>query len=111
MITNTDVTLYRCVYDASARFDRWEREYIPKAWWFKAESSSVDAEGLHRADSIVVRIPDISVQIKKEDMLVKGECDIEVTRPSDLDGVESIKVMAVNYNDFGNTPHIKVGGQ
>lgn len=111
MLTNAGATLYRRIYEPQMRLDTWQREFIPAVWWFRSESSSVDAEGLHRADTVTVRIPDTSIQIKKEDILVKGECDVEIQKPSDLEGYEVIKVMAVNYNSFGDTPHIKVGGQ
>ena len=92
MLTNASATLYRRIYNPQTRLDTWQREFIPAVWWFRSESSSVD-------------------QIKKEDILVKGECDVDIQKPSDLKGVEAIKVMAVNYNNFGDTPHIKVGGQ
>lgn len=111
MLTNASATLYRRIYNPQTRLDTWQREFIPAVWWFRSESSSVDADGLHRADTVTVRIPDISIQIKKEDILVKGECDVDIQKPSDLEDVEAIKVMAVNYNNFGDTPHIKVGGQ
>lgn len=111
MLTNASATLYRRIFDPKTRLDKWERVFIPAVWWFRSESSSVDSEGMHRADNITVRIPDMSVRIKKEDVLVKGECNVEIEKPSDLHEVEAIKVMAVNYNNFGDTPHIKVGGQ
>lgn len=111
VITNADVTVYRRIYDPQTRYDSWEREYVPAVWWFKDEQSSVDAEGMHRADNIAIRIPDISVQVKKEDIVVKGRCEAEIVTPEDLEGWEYCKVLSVNYNDFGDTPHIKIGGQ
>lgn len=111
VITNADVTVYRRTYDSQTRLDRWEREYVPAAWWFKSEESSVDADGIHRADKVTVRIPGIAVQLAKEDIIVKGKCEIEITSPKDLHGQTFCKVMSVNYNDFGDTPHIRIGGQ
>lgn len=111
VITNADVTVYRRVYNPQTRLDSWEREYVLAAWWFKSEQSSVDADGMHRADTVTIRIPDISVKVAKEDIIVKGKCEIDITTPKDLYGWEYCKVMSANYNDFGGTPHIRIGGQ
>lgn len=111
VITNADVTVYRKAYDPKTRLDSWEREYVPAAWWYKSEQSSVDADGMHRADTITIRIPDLSVKVAKEDMIVRGKCELDITTPKDLEGLEYCKVMSANYNNFGDTPHIRIGGQ
>lgn len=110
MLSNTDLTLYRREYDPSTRLDIWEREYIPSAWWFESQASSVDADGMHSADVYTIRIPDISIKLKKEDYLVKGKVDLDMKVPSDLAGFTHCKVIAANYNTFGENPHIKVVG-
>lgn len=65
MITNTDVTVYNRAYDSESKTDKWTRAYVPDAWWFKSEQSSITAEGRKNQDVITIRIPDISVSVKR----------------------------------------------
>lgn len=110
MITNTDVTVYNRAYDSESKTDKWTRAYVPDAWWFKSEQSSITAEGRKNQDVITIRIPDISVSVKKDDYIVKGMCDIAPQTVKDLDGFEKVRVTSANYNTFGGNPHIKVVG-
>lgn len=110
MITNTDVTVYNRAYDSESKTDKWTRAYVPDAWWFKSEQSSITAEGRKNQDVITIRIPDISVSVKKDDYIVKGMCDIAPQTVKDLDGLEKVRITSANYNTFGGNPHIKVVG-
>ena len=110
MLTNSAVTVYSRQYDSEKRLDIWKRTYVKDAWWHESEASSITSEGLKRADTFVVRIPDTTISIKKDDYLVKGICDIDMTTAKDLKGTECCKVTSANYNTFGANPHIKVGG-
>ena len=42
--------------------------------------------------------------------MVKGDCCVEMETVKDLEGLEKTKVTSVNYNMFGDNPHIKVVG-
>ena len=110
MITNTDATLYSRKYNSETRLDEWERAYIPEVWWYKNEKSQITTDGLKQADTYTVRIPDTSVKIKKDDYLVKGNCNITMETVKDLEDKEKMRVTSVNYNTFGGNPHIKVVG-
>lgn len=110
MLTNADITVYHRVYDASSRTDTWERAYVSEAWWFSQNQSSVTSDGLKNADVYTVRIPDTSTVISKDDYIVKGDCSIEMQTVRDLSGQDFCKVTSVNYNTFGDSPHIKVVG-
>lgn len=110
MITNTDATLFIRTCNPSTRLDEWLYIYVPHVWWRKSEKSNVTPDGLKVADVTVVRIPDISIPIKKDDYLVKGHQPIQIDTVKDLAGKDCIKVTAVNYNTFGDNPHIKVVG-
>ena len=109
MVTNSAVTVYSRQYDSEKRLDIWKRTYVKDAWWHESESSAITSEGLKRADTFVIR-PDTTISIKKDDYLVKGICDIDMTTAKDLKGTECCKVTSANYNTFGANPHIKVGG-
>lgn len=110
MLTNTDATLYHRRYNPVTRLDEWESTYIPALWWYEAEQSSVTTEGRKTADAYTVRIPYITVLVKKDDYLVKGQCSVQMKTAKDLAGTEHFKVSAANDNRYGGNPHIKVTG-
>ena len=110
MLTNSSATLYSRRYDDKLHLDVWKKTFIKEVWWHESEASAVTSDGLKRADVFTIRIPDTSVIIKKDDYLVKGECDIDMTTVKDLKGTKYCKVTATNYNAFGSNQHIKVGG-
>lgn len=110
MLTNTDITIYNRKYDTASRTDTWERVYVPEAWWFKDEQSSITTDGRKNADVYTVRIPDTSLDLKKDDYIVKGNCGVKMQTVKDLDGLEKTRITSANYNTFGGNPHIKVIG-
>lgn len=110
MLTNTGVTIYNRNYSKALRHDEWKKIYIPKAWWFKEEKSTLTAEGRINADVYTIRIPGTGAIIKKDDYIVKGNCNIKMETVKDLENVEKVRVTSVNYNTSGDNPHIKVVG-
>ena len=110
MLTNTDITIYNREYDPESRLDAWNRVYVPEAWWYKNEKASITTDGLKSADVYTIRIPDTSITLKKDDYIVKGNCNVAMETVKDLDGLEKTRVTSVNYNTFGGNPHIKAAG-
>ncbi len=110
MLTNSSATLYSRQYDSSKKNDIWKRIFIKSVWWHETEMSAITTDGLKSADTFVIRVPDISISIKKDDYLVKGECNIDMATVKDLKGEQYCKVTAANYNTFGSNQHIKVSG-
>lgn len=110
MLTNTDITIYNREYDPSAGHDTWKRVYVPAAWWYKNEKASITTEGLKQADVYTIRIPDTSIALKKDDYIVKGNCDVAMQTVKNLEGQEKTRITSVNYNTFGGNPHIKAVG-
>lgn len=110
MLTNTDITIYNREYDPETRLDSWKRVYVPEAWWYKNEKASITTDGLKSADVYTIRIPDTSITLKKDDYIVKGNCNVAMETVKDLDGLEKTRVTSVNYNTFGGNPHIKAVG-
>lgn len=108
MITNSDCTIYNRI--RSNECDTWKRIYIPEVWWHEETKSSITTEGLKSGDVLTVRIPDVSIQIVKDDIIIKGECKAEIKSVKDLAGHEYYKVAGAKYNSFGGNPHIKVVG-
>ena len=110
MLPTTAAPLSPRRYNPVTRLDEWGCTYIPAIWWYEAEQSSVTTEGRKTADTFTVRIPDITVLVKKDDYLVKGQCSVQMKTAKDLAGTEHFKVSAANYNRYGGNPHIKVTG-
>ena len=108
MLTNASCTIYRRKYNPSTKQDEWERQYISTVWWYLKTKSSITTDGLKSADVLTVRIWDVSVQVKKGDYLVKGNCLVQMQTVKDLKGYEYFCVTGANYNAFGDNPHIKV---
>lgn len=110
MLTNTDITIYHRGYNPELRLDQWERTYVSETWWHKDEKSSVSTDGLKQADVITIRILDTTIEVVKDDYIVKGNCPVKMQTIKDLSEREFVKVTSVNRNLFGGNPHIKVVG-
>lgn len=107
MLTNSDATIYS--RNRADSGDTWTRVYVPKVWWYENSGSTITTNGMKsNASVLTVRIPDISVQVKKGDYIVKGECGIMMESVKDLEGCAGYCVTGANYNRFGANPHIKV---
>lgn len=106
MITNASCTLFRRVRKAEC--DEWECQHLPTVWWYLETTSSITTDGLKSADVLTVRIPDVFVQVKKGDYLVKGNCPVQMQTVKDLKNYEYFCITGANYNAFGDNPHIKV---
>ena len=111
MLTNSSCTIYSRKHNPSSDYDEWERQYVPKCKWYENTKSNITTNGLKSADVLTVRIPNLSVSVKKGDVIIKGPCDIEMQTVKDLAGIEYFKVTGANYNTFGRNPHIKVVGE
>lgn len=108
MLTNADCTIYTRI--PSGDSVQWKRQYIPECWWFENLVSQITTEGLINANKVTVRIPDLTVVIRKDDCIVKGKGPEGVETVKDLKEYDYYKVVSVNYNRFGDEPHIKVVG-
>ena len=110
MLTNADITIYNRSKDPSTGNSKWNRQYVPMCWWYEDTQSEITTKGLESADILTVRIPDPSIEIKKDDYIVKGDCQIEMQTVKDLQEHKYYRVTKTNYNMFGRNPHIKVVG-
>ena len=115
MISNTDVTLYHRTRNGAASSDTWTRTYLSfdgspgsGAWWYTSSSGSITNDGYKTAETNTIRIWDTSLDIAIDDVIIKGECAIEMTTIKDLKGVPYKKVVGANPNFWGASPHWKV---
>lgn len=115
MITNSSLTIYHKVYDEVTRLDKWKRYNYEKVWFFGGKGASVN-KGYDNANDVDIRIPymmnNIDVaNIQIGDILVKGNLTTEINKQQDLVGHEVYNITSINDNEFGNNPHIHIGGK
>lgn len=115
MITNTSLTIYHKVFDEETRLEKWKRYNYEKVWFFGGKGASVD-KGYDNANDVEIRIPyllnNIDVNnIKIGDILVKGNLTTDIATQQDLKQYETYNITSIKDNDFGNNPHIHIGGK
>lgn len=110
MITNNAITLYHKI---KGRNERYERYNYYDVWTFGGHGASLN-EGLVDKNDITVRIPygknsvDIS-NIKQGDIIVLGTLTTDIQTENELS--DYYKIMTVYDNNFGDTPHIRIGAK
>lgn len=115
MITNSSLTIYHKVYDGATRLDKWKRYNYEKVWFFGGKGAGIN-KGYDNANNVDIRIPynvnkvDIA-NIKIGDILVKGTLRKNIVTQQDLANYDVFNITSINDNNFGNTPHIHIGGK
>ena len=71
---------------------------------------------VYNANDVDIRIPYNQNQINISniqigDILVKGDIATDITTQQDLVGYEVYNITSINDNDFGNNPHLHIGGK
>lgn len=116
MITNSEMTLYHKEFDETKRLEKWTRYNYDKVWWFGGKGANTQ-KGYENANDVQIRIPYIlntNLDIKNisiGDIVCKGNIELEIQKQSDLDGIETYNITAINNNTFGNEQHIHIGGK
>ena len=113
MITNKTITYYHKILNNTTKLEEWGRVLFEDVWVFGGKGSNIN-KGYENANDVDVRIPmeyvqDISI-FNIGDIVAIGK-QSNITKQSDLNGKEFYNVTSVNVNDFGNNPHIHLGGK
>ena len=110
MITNNSITYFHKTLN-NQRLEQWAKTYYEDVWLFKTKGGNAN-EGYERQNTFNVRIPIEEVSdynFSIGDIVVVGQCE-NIETQADLEGKEYFNVLSVNVNDFGNNPHIHLGG-
>lgn len=111
MITNNIISYYSKSLN-SDRIEVWTKYLFKDVWVFSGLGANVD-KGYVGANNINVRIPMEYVKDKNifkiGDIIAIGNGP-EIEKQADLRGREFYNVTTININDFGNNPHIHLGG-
>ena len=115
MITNSSLTIYHKTFDEEARLEKWTRYNYDKVWFFGGKGAGIN-KGYDNANNVDIRIPydmnTINIEnIKIGDILVKGTLTQDITTQQDLSNYDVFNITSINDNNFGNNPHIRIGGK
>ena len=113
MITNKTITYYHKTLNTATRLEEWTKTIFTNAWVFGGKGSSIN-KGYDNANDCNVRIPmeyisDVSI-FSIGDIIAIGSQE-DITKQSELKGTEYYNVTSININNFGNNPHIHLGGK
>lgn len=112
MITNKAITYYHKTLDEN-KLQVWNRYVFEKTWVFGGKGSSINA-GYENANDVNVRIPMEYVNDKSiftiGDIVVVG-IQPEISKQSDLNGKEFYNITSITINEYGNNPHVHLGGK
>lgn len=113
MITNNKITYYHKILNNTTKLEEWSRVLFEDVWVFGGKGSNIN-KGYENANDVDVRIPMEYVQDKTifniGDIIAIGKQE-NIEKQSDLNGKEFYNVTSINVNDFGNNPHIHLGGK
>ena len=112
MITNGSITYYHKTLNNN-KLPIWNKYVFESVWHFGGKGSSIN-KGYENANDVDIRIPmeyvsDTSI-FQIGDIIAIGEQG-NITKQSDLNGKEYYNVTSININNFGNNPHIHLGGK
>lgn len=115
MITNSSLTIYHNNgLDVTTHTEVWVRYNYDKVWFFGGKGAGIN-KGYDNANDVDIRIPyndglDIN-NFKIGDIIVQGTLDFDITRQKDLSNYQIYNITSINNNNFGNNPHIHLGGK
>lgn len=114
MITNSSLTIYHKVLDEETRLEKWIRYNYSKVWFFGGKGASIN-KGYNNANDVDIRIPyNMELDINNfaiGDIIVKGDLHEEIATQQDIINCEVYNITSINDNNFGNNPHIHIGGK
>lgn len=112
MITNNSITYYHKEL-GNDKLETWTKTIFDNVWVFGGKGSSVN-KGYENANDIDVRIPIDIVEntniFQIGDIIAIGRQN-DITKQIDLKEIEFYNVTSVTVNNFGNNPHIHLGGK
>lgn len=112
MITNKAITYYHKTLDNN-KLEQWTKTVFDNVWVFGGKGSSIN-KGYDNANDVNIRIP--MELVKNTDLFKIGDIVAigiqgNITKQSDLKGIEFYNITSININDFGNNPHVHLGGK
>ena len=116
MITNSSLTIYHKGFDEETKLETWTRYNYPQVWFFGGKGAGIN-KGYDQANDVQVRIPydqndGLNIQnFSIGDIIVEGTLTTNIETQQDLDNYTIYNITSINDNNFGNNPHIHLGGK
>ena len=114
MITNSNITVYHQDGLDTNHLEKWTRYNYSNVWFFGGKGASLN-KGYDNANDVDIRIPyNSSISIGNfsiGDIVVQGTLDLNITKQQDLSSYQIYNITSINDNNFGNNPHIHLGGK
>ena len=117
MITNGSITIYHYDgLDETTHLEKWKKYNYSNAWFFDRKEANTN-KGYDSADKVEIRLPysknsNLNIaNFKIGDIIVKGTLANEITRQQDLAGYDIYNIISITNANYGNNPHIHLGGK
>ena len=116
MITNNSVTIYHLSGLDKSHNEVWTRYNYSNVWFFGGQGAGIN-KGYDKANDFDLRIPygqNSGLNISNfsiGDIVITGTLDTNITSPLDLKNYLVYNIISINDNNFGNNPHIHIGGK
>lgn len=113
MITNSSLTIYH--KSVVNHTEIWTRFNYDKVWFFGGKGAGIN-KGYDNANDVEIRIPynlpNLNINnFAIGDIIVKGDIATDITTQQDLRDYQIYNITSINNNNFGNNPHIHIGGK
>lgn len=116
MICNSSLTVYHKTLNKTTRTEEWTRYNYSNVWFFGGKGTGIN-KGYDNANDVEIRLPyskndnlDIS-NFAIGDIIVEGTLEANITTQQDLSNYLIYNITSINNNNFGNNPHIHIGGK
>lgn len=116
MICNSKATIYHKGFNDTTKLETWTRYNYDNVWFFGGKGAGIN-KGFSEANDVDVRFPyDLNNNLSAEnfalgDIIVQGKVLTDITTQQDLDDYLIYNITSISDNNFGNNPHIHIGGK
>ena len=116
MITNGSLTIFHKGFDTTTRLEKWIRFNYSNVWFFSKEKASLN-EGINNANIFDCRIPydkNANLDAKnfaKGDIVVNETINYDINSDDDLTDFVTYNITSITNANFGERPHIHIGGE
>ena len=116
MITNSNLTIYhKNGLDTVTRLEKWARHNYDNVWFFGGKGAGIN-KGYDNANDVEIRLPydknDLDINdFAIGDIIVQGTLTTDIETQQDLSNYQVYNITSITNNNFGNNPHIHIGGR
>ena len=112
MITNGSITYYHKTLDNN-KLPIWNRYVFENVWYFGGKGSSIN-KGYENANDVNIRIP--MEYVDNKDLFTIGDIiaigiNPPISKTTELLYTEFYNVTSITINEYGNNPHVHLGGK